>query len=145
MADYSSNTILVPKIQEIPSEILFKCRLEFFSSNNNIINFNQYNFKCQNSIIDEIDQELLKRFYKPIYIPIIAIICCFLIIVPKNNISYKKNRKITFLVTFLIIILSEASLRYSTISSLTTLFYLIIPFLIFSISYLIFYYRSRNV
>ena len=71
--------------------------------------------------------------------------CCFLIIFPKNNIRYKKNRKITFLITFLIIVLSEASLRYSTTSNLTTSIYLILPWVSFIIVYLIFYSRAKYV
>ncbi len=69
----------------------------------------------------------------------------FLIIFPKNNIRYKKNRKITFLITFLIIVLSEASLRYSTTSNLTTSIYLILPWVSFIIVYLIFYSRAKYV
>ena len=69
---------------------------------------------------------------------------CFLIIVPKNNTSYKNNSKITFFMTFLIIVLSEASLRYSTTSNLFTLFYLILPWLCFLSIYLIFYKRTKN-
>ena len=142
LADYSSNTILVAKIQEIPSKLLLKCRLNLLGENNNI---KKYNFNCNSSIINEIDQELLKRFYKPLYIPIIGIICCFLIIFPKNNILYKKNRKIIFLIAFLIVLLSEASLRYSTISQFSFLFFLIVPWIIFLITYLIFYKRSKYV
>ena len=142
LADYSANTILVAKIQEIPSQLLLKCRLNLLDKD---IIVKKYNFNCKNSIIDEIDQELLKRFYKPLYIPIIGIICCFLIIFPRNNIFYEKNRKIIFLFTFLIIILSEASLRYSTISQFSFFFYLIVPWVIFLIAYLIFYNRSKNV
>ena len=58
LADYSSNTIIVPKIQEMPSIILFKCRI------NNGVNYEnkKYNFKCTNSLIKEIDQELLKEY-----------------------------------------------------------------------------------
>ena len=142
LADYSSNTILVPKIQEMPSNRLLKCSFKF--SNYNAFD-RKYNFRCDNSIKNEINQELLKRFYKPLYIPIIAIMCCFLIIVPKNNIQYKKNRKYTFISTFLIIVLSEASLRYSTISNFTTLLYLVLPWIFFLIIYLIFYNRTKNV
>ena len=142
LAEYSSNTILVPKIQEMPSLILLSCRLKFL---NKFIDNKDYNLSCLNSIEDEIDQELFKRFYKPLYIPLIAIMCCFLIIVPKNNIAYKKNRKIIFLLTFLIIVLSEASLRYSTISNLATFFYLIAPWLSFFIIYIIFYNKAKNV
>ena len=141
LADYSSNTILVPKLQELPSSILLKCK---FNKDANFKN-NKYNFNCTNSILKEIDQELLKRIYKPLYIPVIAIMCCYLIIFPKNNTSYKKNRKIVFLLSFIIIIISEVSLRYSAISNLTALFYLISPWLIFFLIYLIFYKRTKNV
>tara|TARA_B100001057_G_scaffold291592_1_gene291656 strand:- start:6959 stop:8077 length:1119 start_codon:yes stop_codon:yes gene_type:complete len=143
LADYSSNTILVPKLQEIPTSILLSCKVGFLDQNSE--RNKKYNFRCKNTLMSEIEQELFKRFYKPLYIPIITIICCFLIIVPKNNIYYKRNRKLIFLITFLIIIISEASLRYSTISNLTTAIYLITPWIIFFLSYLMFYNKSRNV
>ena len=81
LADYSSNTILVPKIQETPSRYLLGCSLEKFRSN---LFFKSDKFKCDQKIQKEIHQELLKRFFKPFYIPIIAILCCFLIITPKT-------------------------------------------------------------
>ena len=142
LADYSSNTILVAKIQEMPSVKLLKCSFKF--SNYNAFD-SRYNFNCDDSIRNEINQELFKRFYKPLYIPIIAIMCCFLIIVPKNNIQYKKNIKFTFIITFLIIVFSEASLRYSTNSNLTTIVYLVLPWISFLTIYLIFYKKTKNV
>ena len=141
LADYSSNTILVAKIQEIPSHILLKCR--FYNNKN--IKSEKYNFNCSEKIKDDIEQELFKRFYKPLYIPIISLLCCFLIIVPKNNVFYKRNRKIIFLLTFMLIVLSEGSLRYAAISNLASLFYLILPWLIFLVTYIVFYRKSKNV
>ncbi len=141
LADYSSNTILVPKIQEMPSLILLKCK---FNIPNKYIDIKKYNFTCKKSLKEAIDQEIYKRFYKPLYIPVIAIMCSLLIIFPKNNILYKRNRKIVFLITFLIIVLSEASLRYSTVSSIGNLFYLISPWVIFLIIYIFFYLRVKN-
>ena len=140
LADYSSNTILSPKIQEMPSTLLLSCKIKKFS---NLDNNKKYNFRCKKDLMNEINQELLKRFYKPLYIPIVTLMCCFLMIVPKNHISYKKNQKIIFFMTFLIIIFSEASLRYSTISSLTTLIYLVIPWLVFILIYIFFYNRVK--
>ncbi len=140
LADYSSNTILSPKIQEMPSTLLLSCTIKKLSN----IDYNiKFNFICKKNMMNEVNQELFKRFYKPLYIPILTLMCCFLIIFPKNHISYKKNQRIIFLLTFLIIIFSEASLRYSTISSLTTIVYLVIPWLIFFSIYLIFYNRIK--
>ena len=141
LADYSSNTILVPKIQEMPSWLLLKCR---FDKNNSFEN-KKYNFRCSNSLLKELNQELLKRIYKPLFIPVIAILCCYLIIFPKNNTSYKRNRKIVFLLSFLIIVLSEASLRYSANSPLATIFYLACPWIVFFSIYSIFYHRTKHV
>ena len=43
LADYSSNTIIVAKIQEIPSLMLLKCR---FNYQNKLINIKKYSFNC---------------------------------------------------------------------------------------------------
>tara|TARA_B100000902_G_scaffold177170_1_gene170713 strand:- start:4361 stop:5473 length:1113 start_codon:yes stop_codon:yes gene_type:complete len=141
LGDFSSQTILVPKIQERSSISLISC--SFKKSFDNY--FDKQLMNCEKRLEDEINQELLKRFYKPLYIPIIALLCCFLIILPKNNISYKRNRKIIFLITFFIILFSEASLRYATASKLSTIVYLITPWIIFLIVYIYFFKRIKNV
>ena len=139
LADYSSNTITVPKIQEIPSMELFGCFFSFIKKSNIDA------FKCEGPLIKEIKQELLKRFYKPIYIPIVSILCCLLILVSKSNISYEKNKRIIFLLTFLLLILSETSLRYSASSNLSLAVYIAIPWIVFLIIYLFFYKKVKNV
>tara|TARA_Y100001958_G_scaffold158088_1_gene154985 strand:- start:794 stop:1678 length:885 start_codon:yes stop_codon:yes gene_type:complete len=141
LAEYSSNTILVPKIQEISSKELFYCSYKIFKNELNQLK----DKRCEKKIIKEINQEILKRFYKPLYIPIIGILCCFLFIISKNSISYNKNRRTIFLITFFILIFSEASLRYSTISTIATFSYLIIPWLMFILVYFLFYKRTKNV
>ena len=142
LADYSTNTILNPKIQELPSKELISCAFKII--NNRVIEYSDL-FLCEKNILKDILQELFKRFYKPLYLPVIAILSCFLVIVPRNNINYEKNRKLIFFITFLFLIISEASLRYSTISNLTTLLYLILPWISFFIIYLLFYVRIKNV
>jgi len=143
LADYSSSTILVPKVQEMPSKVLLKCVLP-----NSLIELNfseKKKFNCNKSIDKEIKQELFKRFYKPLYIPIIAILSCFLIIFPKNNIRYERNKKTIFFVTFFTLVISEASLRYSTSSDTATILYLSIPIISFFIIYGAFCGRVKNV
>ena len=44
-------------------------------------------FNCDKTLL-EVKQELLKRLYKPIYIPIIGMLTCFLIITSSNKINY---------------------------------------------------------
>ena len=140
LSDYSSNTILVPKLQETSSHKLINCSFKNFI-NIKIINESNCNF----SLIKEINQELLKRYYKPIYIPIIAIICCFLVILPKNNSKYNFNSKLTFLIGFLLLVFSETSLRYSTETFYSTLIYLLMPWLFFIVAYLFLISKCKNV
>ncbi len=137
---YATNTILTPKLQETSSKNLFNCFLSNFIKNNKIDSRN-----CNVVLIDEINQELLKRFYKPIYIPLIGIICSFLIILPKNSSSYKSQVRLTFIFGFILLIFSETSLRYSTTSITTSIIYLLTPWVIFLTSYLLFIRRAKNV
>ena len=143
LSNYAPNTILAPKIQETSSDKLYKCFINLYK--NKDINYKNNNFKCEPSISDEINQELLKRFYKPLYIPIIALTCCLLILIPKNNYNFNRNRAKVFFIGFLIIILSESSLRYSTSSNIGLFFYLVSPWIIFLITYLYFYNKVKNV
>tara|TARA_Y100000816_G_scaffold260351_1_gene216551 strand:+ start:1697 stop:2812 length:1116 start_codon:yes stop_codon:yes gene_type:complete len=142
LTNYSTKTILTPKIQELPSTQLIKCAYDFIDP---YIKEDIKNFKCDESIVKEINQELLKRFYKPLYIPMLAILCSFLLIIPKNNILYNRNRNIIFLLTFLVLIISEGSLRYSTVSNFTMTLYLLLPWIAFSLTYFIFKLKSSNV
>ena len=140
LSEYSSNTILVPKVQETSTLKLLKC-----SVFKNYFNYENIFSNCNQSINKEVNQEVFKRLYKPIYIPIIAIICCFLIILPKNNIGYNFQSKLTFLFGFLILLLSETTLRYSATSFNSTIIYLITPWLLFLIIYSVFIIKSKNV
>ena len=70
LKNFDTNTIVVPKVQEIGSLTLLSC---FF----NVEGKKYIAFNCDKSLTKKIKQELLKRLHKPIYIPIITILCCF--------------------------------------------------------------------
>jgi len=142
LSKFSTNTILVPKIQEIPSRYLYECSKKL-SNNNEPFKFDFFN--CEVRVKNEINQELLKRFYKPFYLPVIAITCCFLIIFPKNNINYSKNRKLVFILCILFLVLSETSLRYATISNISLIIFISIPWILFLITYTNFFRKVKNV
>ena len=135
---FDTNTIIVPKIQEISSLGLLSC---FFK---NVRSEKFASFNCKKTL-KEVKQELLKRLYKPIYIPIIALLTCFLISTSSNKVNYKKIRNLIFITTFVILVISEASLRYSVTTEFLFYTYLIIPWLMFFSSYLIFYRVIKNV
>ena len=133
---FGSNSIIKPKIQEINSVSLLGCLFKKF-----IINLK----KCKNDdSTNEVKQELLKRFYKPIYIPLIGLICCFLFFSGKFNNNYEKFKKLIFFIVLVLIIISETSLRYSTTSSIFLFLYFLIPFALFLIFYLFSYYKINH-
>ena len=138
LSEIKTNTIIIPKIQEIKTSLLINCLL-------NLENGDEKVFECKRELRDEIKIEIMKRFYKPLYIPLIALLSCFLILYPKNHINYRKFRNFIFFINFIIIIISEASLKYSIKSSLNLMIFIVLPLLIFLISYLIFYKNQKNV
>ena len=139
LSEYSTNTILAPKIQEMPSKNLLLC-----SFNHMYKKINTDSRNCNTSLIKEINQELFKRFYKPIFIPVIAIICSFLLVLPKNSSKYKSQSRFTFLLGFCLLVFSETTLRYSTTTSITTLMYIAAPWIIFLFAYYLFYLKVKN-
>ena len=86
---------------------------------------------CENATIKNVKQEFLKRFYKPIYFPLLALISCLLILKSKESNIYNKFKLYIFLITFLILIVSEISLRYATSNNMGILFFIAFPILSF--------------
>tara|TARA_B100000900_G_scaffold65984_1_gene51131 strand:+ start:1343 stop:2440 length:1098 start_codon:yes stop_codon:yes gene_type:complete len=132
LKSFGSNSITIPKIQEVNVKYLLGC-LKF-------IDYSE-DRKCEDeNSSEEIKQELLKRFFKPIYIPLIGMLCGFLLISGKYKQNYKKIKKYIFLLILFLIVISETSLRYSASSSTSLTIYFLTPFLLF----LIFYYFYTN-
>jgi lipopolysaccharide export system permease protein len=134
LSKFSSNTTTYQKIQEASSFDLFKC--VYYDFMNTIDKFEAKYLRCEKKRLDDIKQEFLKRFYKPIYLPLIGLICCLLITVSKENRNYNKFKTFLFLLLFLIIVISEISLRFSTHSNAGMLFFILFPIFLFFTIYL---------
>ena len=132
---YQSKTTTYPKIQETSSVDLFWCLYYDFKKQNNL--FNAKYLRCEKSMIPNIKQEFFKRLYQPIYIPLLALLCCLLFIKSKEDINFSKYKLILFVLIFLIIVTSEISLRYSTKSTFGLIFYISFPIFCFCSTYLI--------
>lgn len=139
LMQFKSNTTTYPKLQEVSSINLIKC---VYLSHKNKIDINNFpNLNCIEERMSDIHQEINKRFLKPLYIPLLALSCCFLILISKENNRYDKFKFTVFISCFLLIILSEISLRYTLINHGTKIF-LVIPLIIFLFSYI---YLSKSV
>ena len=134
LSKYAANTITHPKIQERTSLALFACLIKFTTSISSSFNLNDWASENCYYWTDEEDMkrnaneylnELNRRFILPFYIPLIALMSCFLLSSKREN----KNsllRLFCFLTGILIIIFAEISLRSSNHSK--TLLYVFYTF-----------------
>ena len=71
--------------------------------------------------------EFNKRFGIPIYIPLISLICSFLLSSRRDQKIYEYNKYIFFFFSFLILAVSEVIVRYSGTSWTHTIVYYLLP------------------
>ena len=135
LTKYGSKTITFPKIQETNNFKLSKCLFYFYE--NKIEQFKEEKFNCQLSTIDEVRQELLRRFYLPFYLPLISLLCATLIIKSKEDKNYHKLKYFLFFFIFFIIVFSELSLKYYFTNIYSVSFFSLFPLIIFTFFYLI--------
>ena len=135
LSNYTSKSTTYPKIQEVPSEDIIKCL--YLNYKNEIDKFESSNFlQCRIESMNAIKQEFLKRFYKPLYLPLLSLISCLLILKSKENDDFDKFKIFLFLIIFFVIVISELSLRFSTSGQIGLYFFLILPLLTFITIYL---------
>jgi len=139
---YQSKTIKAPKLQEINSIILFNCIFHHFKETLN--EFQSDELLCNDNFINNVKQEFLKRFYKPIYLPLFALISCLLLFVSKENEFYGRFKLILFVIVFFVIIFSETSLRYVAYGQSGLIIFLSFPVLFFIILYTIIITKFNN-
>ena len=119
IAEISTKSITEPKIQETSTIRILRCL-----QNENVISHN-----CNPNKKTRMDTkiEINKRFGMPFYIPLLALICCFLLDSRRDRKIYNLNKYICFFVGFIILVAAEISVRYSGISWNHTAMYYLIP------------------
>ncbi len=139
LSKFTSKTIKVPKIQELQSIKIIKCSLSLMS--NKIYIDDQFN--CELGKLKNLNQELYKRFIKPLYLPLLTLMCCFLLTFSKEQNDYTLKTIKVFLYVFLILVISETLMRYAEVSKLYLLLLGLIPILIFFIIFVFLVNRVR--
>ena len=138
---YETKSTGYPKIQEVPTKDLFSCI--YLSYIKKVNKFVADYLQCKKSSLNDIKQEFLKRVYKPIYLPLIALLCSLMILKSKENNVYNKFKLFLFIFIFFIILVSEISLRFSSTSEFGALFFTLFPILSFILLYIILIGRKR--
>ena len=134
LSKYDSKTTTYPKIQEAPSKDLFNCI--YYNYKKKINKFKAKYLRCEPNSIQNITQEFLKRFYKPIFFPLLGLISSLLIIKSKESKNYNFFKFYLFIIVFFILVISEVSLRYSAYNDAGMLFFILFPILSFLTVYI---------
>jgi lipopolysaccharide export LptBFGC system permease protein LptF len=132
LKNLSTSTIKQPKLQEISTLKLLDC---FFNNSDKNEICNSQNTK------KEIIVNLIRRLALPFYIPAISILCGFLLV--KNN-SYFLDKFYIYLSSFLLLLFTELTIRYTGISSSLRIIYIFLPFAIISLSYFILIHKFNR-
>jgi len=124
ISNFSTRTIIQPKIQETSSFVLFDCLKNSFSEN--------CIFKNNKKVVIE---NLSRRIGMPLYIPLISVLASFLLI-------YKKEKKFNFLkkytifvFSFIILVFAEILLKYTGFSLRNFVIYFTTPLILLAILY----------
>ena len=131
LSDLSTATIKMPKLQEISTLKLLSC----FVKDSNEKKF------CNKDAKKEIIPNLIRRLILPFYIPVVSLLCSFLLV--KNNINLLEKMKI-YLFTFLLLVLTELFIRYTGINYQIRSIYIILPFALIMSVYLILNYKLKK-
>jgi len=128
LSELTTKTTSEPKIQEITTYEIIRCmNLQFFKKDTASCRYGK-NYT-------DTKIEINKRLGMPFYIPLISLVCCFLLNTRKDKkISYY-NKYIYFSISFIILVISEISVRYSGLSWTHTAFYYIIPVILIPVFY----------
>ena len=134
LKNLKTGTIKQIKLQETSSGDLIKCITKFSET---IIN-------CKENAKDEILTVLNRRFLLPFYIPIIALICSFLLIKTQSKKNILVNKYSIFFYSFLILLYSELIIRFTGISKIIGMLFIISPFILIPIIYFYLIYKLNR-
>ena len=127
LENLQTGTITQPKLQETSTFKLIQCM------NSSIYEDLGY---CKESAKKEITTVLNRRILLPLYIPIIALLCSFLLIKTKKRKNFFLNRYSIFILSFLVLLYAELIVRYTGLSKFFNVLFTVSPIVLIPIIYI---------
>ena len=128
LGNFATSTIKQPKLQEISTMKLISCFLDL-----------NMNLKiCTDAAKKEILPILIRRIVLPFYIPVITLICSFLLLKTPNFLS---NKITIFIYSFAVLVSTELVIRYTGLNSLLRITYIITPIIMMFLLYMLLIYK----
>ena len=119
LSGLSTKTTPELKIQETPTVLIIRCLIEK--------SIYVKNCSPHEAGLKETKIEFNKRFGMPVFIPLIALVCCFLLSSRKERKNYGSLKYLCGFVGLSILVSAEITVRYSGISWYHTAIYYSIP------------------
>ena len=145
LSNLKANTMTEQKNQELRTSYVMSCIL--FLNKINLSYFKKIQktklINCTEGNKINLIKELYKRLVIPFYIPILMLIPYLLILTSKEKSNYNKMKLFSFLTGVFVIIFSEGTIRFVSKELNENIFISIIPFILFTIFYLIFFYKLK--
>ena len=146
LSEYSSKTTKYPKLQEISVFVLSKCLFQPKDQRTQIMlgDKNKFGFQCSHEPkqLDNLSQEFFSRIFKPLYIPLLAIVSALLLIKSKNSSGYSRYKIIIFIIGVILISFSEILTKFFSYDFNKSFLLMIIPIFISTIFYFLFRIQS---
>ena len=136
LSKFKTKSTTFPKIQEKNTLALLNCYKYFENKFDKFLTEDTEVESC-NPSMQEIREEINKRFGTPVYIPLLTVLLSFVIGFSKDNANYKFKIYTTFFITFVFLVISEISIRYSGASSFKSLLYFLAPIILSLLIYLV--------
>ena len=105
---------------------------------------NEFNFQCSHELnqLNKLSQELFSRVFKPLYIPLLAIVSALLLIRSKNSVGYSRYKIMIFVSGVILISLSEILSKFFSYNFNRSFLLMVFPILISIIFYFLFHKQS---
>ncbi len=132
LENLQTGTITQPKLQETSTFKLIQCM-------NNSLEENIGN--CGEKAKKEIITVLNRRILLPLYIPIIALLCSFLLIKTKKRKNFFLNKYSIFALSFSILLYAELIVRYTGISKIISILFTFSPIVLIPVFYISLIYK----
>ena len=145
LSNLKANTMTEQKNQELRTSYVMSCIL--FLNKINLSYFKKIQktklINCTEGNKINLIKELYKRLVIPFYIPILMLIPYLLILTSKEKSNYNKMKLFSFLTGVFVIIFSEGTIRFVSKEINENIFISIIPLILFTIFYLLFFYKLK--
>jgi len=139
---YGSKSTSFPKIQELNNKLLIKCLSYNYQGKANELESEI--FTCSKNSIKDIKEEVFKRFYNPLYLLLLALIACMIFFISKEGKKFIFYKYIIFLTGFIVIVISEVSLRLASNNIFGLYFFITFPLFAILSLFIFSYYKSKK-